>query len=251
MTTPIYTTLPDFFHRYDPPQLSPPSPQAGRGSTRQPNPTSHDVFESLNDRSLHVTHDATILPSLSTLLDSSWSEAAKTSPIGYLYDGFLEMTKHYLENTVIENEYNDLSSIFIHHLFALPNLVASRHKSLLIQEAYPAQTMKSSWSKSVSRVDHFADHYATLAPINTGVPRRASDRIPVEKKLPWKVGMQSIMGGLEAAAAGEGVETGFKIRLNEMADGVAQYLIPDNALLDSVFIDALMQVRLLPPTSTS
>jgi len=63
--------------------------------------------------------------------------------------------------------------------------------------------------------------------------------------------MQSIMGGLEAAAAGEGVETGFKIRLNEMADGVAQYLIPDNALLDSVFIDALMQVRLLPPTSTS
>jgi len=157
----------------------------------------------------------------------------------------LSITEHHIDNITIRSETSDLSSVFVHQLFSLINLIASRSKGVLIPAAYSAENMKSAWTGSVNRVqsNNFADHYATLSPVNAGIPRRATDRIPVEKKLPEKVGMQLVMGGMEAAPA----EAGFVIRLNDGADGNAQYLIPDNALLSSIFVDAIIQAS--PPLS--
>ncbi len=231
-------TLAELFQEYDPPDLDSPSCPS---STRPPGRSVSSFFDALPDATLHIQHESNILSDLSRLLDESWTEDAKTQPIGPAWDMFLNIGADILEHHPVRNEIIDLGGVFVHQLFGPVNYVASSSFSYLKPEAYAEHGMRSSFGSgtSLNKRQTWADHYASLRPPPNSV-RLAEDRCPVEKKLPKSLTTPSMMSGLTQASTEEGLSIvkGVDDRGNE------QYTAVDT--VHSSFLDAVVQVSVEP-----
>jgi len=240
------SSLQHLFHTHEPPDLITTlprtNPSLSQSRTRAPRGSTGELFDAIPDSTLHVRHDVAILANLEQLLNESWTDEARSNPVGESWDVFFEMVKDVAAHYTIRNEVNDLGGVFAHQLFTPVNLVASRGQNKLRPQAYPHNDMRSAFSPSVSHLKAGADHYATLsAPPESLV--RSENRIAVEKKLPTSVTTRGMMGGVIQAAT----EQGFRIRKGRDDDGNDQYCSIDT--VETSFIDALTQVRLPPPPS--
>jgi len=236
MSVNSYTSLSDLFHRYIPPELRIRGGDDNQSTTRRPGQTTFRVFSTLPDNSLHVTHSPTILPALSNLLTESWTEEATTSPLGQRWETWLSIAIDHARHAVIQSEITDLSAIFLLHLFAPVNLVASRLHGALKEEAYPEhEEVRSAWTMSVTTTRNVpADHFATLSAIDPRSPILGVERVVVEKKLP-KLTSKRIMTGVGVAAR----QGGFTIEFDPSGNG--EYNV--SGAVDRSFTDTLTQVR--------